>query len=239
MSAVEMAHGAGGRATAELVRALFHRHFNNEWLAQANDQATFEVTAGRMVMSTDAHVVSPLFFPGGDIGSLVGAWHHQRCRHGRRAAALSLRRLHPRRRLSARRSRAHRRVAWRRPRATAGVPIVTGDTKVVERGKADGVFITTTGIGVVPEGVASLGDRRGPATRSWSRPHRRPRHGDHVAAREPELRHRDPSRTRAALHGLVAAMMAAGARHPRAARSDPRRPGHDLERDRPAVAASA
>ncbi len=66
--AVEMIHGSGGRATAELIRTLFHRHLGNAWLAQGNDQAAFDIAAGRLVMSTDAHVIAPLFFPGGDIG---------------------------------------------------------------------------------------------------------------------------------------------------------------------------
>ena len=69
--AVEMIHGSGGRATTELVRTLFHRHFDNAYLAQGNDQAAFDMEAARVVMTTDAHVVSPLFFPGGDIGSLA------------------------------------------------------------------------------------------------------------------------------------------------------------------------
>ncbi|HEX9302695.1 MAG TPA: hydrogenase expression/formation protein HypE, partial [Casimicrobiaceae bacterium] len=65
-----MTHGSGGRAMAQLVDELFLRAFDNEWLAQRNDQARFAVSAGRMVVSTDSHVVSPLFFPGGDIGCL-------------------------------------------------------------------------------------------------------------------------------------------------------------------------
>ena len=67
---IEMAHGAGGRTMTKLVEDLFIRHFDNELLRQQNDQAMFAVPAGRMVMATDAHVISPIFFPGGDIGSL-------------------------------------------------------------------------------------------------------------------------------------------------------------------------
>ena len=63
-------HGSGGRAMAQLIEELFVKHFDNDLLRQANDQAAFDVPAGRMVMSTDGHVISPLFFPGGDIGSL-------------------------------------------------------------------------------------------------------------------------------------------------------------------------
>ena len=67
---VDMTHGGGGRAMAQLIDELFLRAFDNAWLRQANDQAAFDVGAGRMVMATDWHVVSPLFFPGGDIGCL-------------------------------------------------------------------------------------------------------------------------------------------------------------------------
>ncbi len=155
---VEMAHGAGGRATAELVRALFHRYFDNAWLAQANDQAAFDVGAGRMVMTTDAHVISPLFFPGGDIGSLsVNGTINDVAMAGARplylSAAFILEEGFPLADLE--RIVASMALASR----NAGVPIVTGDTKVVEKGKGDGVFIATTGIGVVPAGIHISGDR--------------------------------------------------------------------------------
>ncbi|HSD44836.1 MAG TPA: AIR synthase related protein, partial [Burkholderiales bacterium] len=67
---VDMGHGAGGRAMAQLIDELFVAAFDNEWLRQLNDQACFAVMTGRMVMATDSHVVTPLFFPGGDIGCL-------------------------------------------------------------------------------------------------------------------------------------------------------------------------
>ena len=67
---VDMTHGSGGRAMAQLIEELFIKHLDNPLLRQANDQALFEVAAGRVVMSVDGHVISPLFFPGGDIGSL-------------------------------------------------------------------------------------------------------------------------------------------------------------------------
>ena len=66
-----MTHGSGGRAMAQLIEELFVERLDNELLRQANDQAAFDVAAGRLVMSTDGHVISPLFFPGGDIGSLA------------------------------------------------------------------------------------------------------------------------------------------------------------------------
>lgn len=154
---VDMTHGSGGRASARLIDEIFMRHFNNELLAQRNDQAAFNVPAGRMVISTDAHVISPLFFPGGDIGSLsVHGTINDVCMSGAAplylSAAFILEEGLPLAdldRIAASMGEASRR---------AGVPIVTGDTKVVEKGKADGVFITTTGVGMVPEGVNISGD---------------------------------------------------------------------------------
>ncbi len=154
---VNMTHGSGGRATAQLIEELFVSHFDNELLRQGNDQAAFTVPAGRMVMSTDGHVISPLFFPGGDIGALaVHGTINDVAMSGARplylAAGFILEEGFPLAELE-------RIVASMGLAAnTAGVPIVTGDTKVVEKGKADGIFITTTGVGVVPEGIHISGD---------------------------------------------------------------------------------
>lgn len=149
---VDMTHGAGGRATAQLVDELFAAAFDNPLLAKRNDQAEFAVPAGRMVMTTDGYVVSPLFFPGGDIGSLaVHGTINDVAMAGARPLYLSasfvLEEGFPLRDL--------RRIVTSMAEASraAGVPIVTGDTKVVERGKGDGVFVTTTGVGVVPPRV--------------------------------------------------------------------------------------
>lgn len=155
---IDLTHGSGGRGMAQLIEELFHKHLDNEWLRQANDQAAFEVQRGRMVMSTDAHVISPLFFPGGDIGSLaVHGTINDVAMSGARPLYLSasfiLEEGFPLADLE-------RIVASMGQAAMkAKVPVVTGDTKVVERGKGDGVFITTTGIGVVPKGVNISGDR--------------------------------------------------------------------------------
>ncbi len=158
---VDMSHGSGGRAMAQLVEELFVKHLDNELLRQGNDQAMFEVPAGRMVMSTDGHVISPLFFPGGDIGSLaVHGTINDVAMSGARPLYLSasfiLEEGFPLADLE--------RIVASMARAAhkAGVPVVTGDTKVVERGKGDGVFITTTGIGIVPDGVHIAGDRARP-----------------------------------------------------------------------------
>ena len=154
---VDMSHGAGGRAMAQLIDELFVRHFDNELLKQGNDNASFDVAGGRMVMSVDGHVISPLFFPGGDIGSLaVHGTLNDVAAAGARPLYLSagfiLEEGFP--------LAALERIVASMGRASrdAGVPVVTGDTKVVERGKGDGVFITTTGVGVVPEGVRISGD---------------------------------------------------------------------------------
>ena len=68
---VDLSHGAGGRAMAQLIEDIFHKAFDNDWLRAGNDQSAFDAPQGRMVMTTDGYVVTPLFFPGGDIGSLA------------------------------------------------------------------------------------------------------------------------------------------------------------------------
>ena len=158
---IDMNHGSGGRAMAQLVDELFVRHFDNELLRQANDQASFEISAGRMSISTDGHVISPLFFPGGDIGSLsVHGTLNDVSMSGAKPLYLSagfiLEEGYPLADLD----RIIRSMAAASKKA--GVPVVTGDTKVVERGKGDGVFITTTAIGLIPEGVNISGDRAQP-----------------------------------------------------------------------------
>ena len=207
---VDMSHGSGGRAMAQLIDDLFVRHFDNELLRQANDQALFEVPAGRLAISTDGHVIAPLFFPGGDIGSLaVHGTLNDVAMSGARPLYLSagfiLEEGFPLADLE--------RIVISMAQASkaAGVPVVTGDTKVVERGKADGVFITTTGIGIVPEGIDISGNRARPGDAilvSGSI-------GDHgvaiMSSRENlEFETRIESDS-AALHSLVADMVATAA----------------------------
>jgi hydrogenase expression/formation protein HypE len=161
---VDLSHGAGGRATAQLVDEIFRKAFANPLLDQGNDQAAFDVPAGRVVMSTDGYVIWPLFFPGGDIGSLaVHGTINDVAMAGAHplhlAAGFVIEEGFPLadlQRIAASMARAAR---------EAGVSIVTGDTKVVERGKGDGVFITTTGIGMVPPGLDLSGDRARPGDR--------------------------------------------------------------------------
>ncbi len=150
---IDMGHGAGGRAAAQLIEELFLKAFDNEYLRQGNDGAAFDIPAGhQLVMATDGHVVSPLFFPGGDVGCLSV--------HGtiNDVAMCGARPLHIAASFILEEGFALselKRVVDSMAAASreAGVPIVTGDTKVVEKGKGDGVFISTTGIGVVAHGV--------------------------------------------------------------------------------------
>jgi len=151
---VDLSHGSGGRAMAQLIHDLFVRHFDNDYLRAQNDGACFPLPAGagRMVMATDSHVVSPLFFPGGDIGclSVHGTINDVAMAGGKPlylAAGFILEEGYPLADLQ------RIVVSMAEAARAAGVPIVTGDTKVVEQGKGDGVFITTTGIGIVPDGV--------------------------------------------------------------------------------------
>ncbi|MER2606017.1 MAG: hydrogenase expression/formation protein HypE [Siculibacillus sp.] len=223
---VDLSHGSGGRAMAQLIGDIFHEAFSNEFLAQGNDQATFRVElppGGRMVMTTDGYVVSPLFFPGGNIGSLaVHGTINDVAMGGATPLYLSASfiieegfPLGDLKRIADAMGEASR---------EAGVPIVTGDTKVVERGKADGVFISTAGIGVVADGLELSGDRARPGDRvivSGSI-------GDHgvaiMSSRENLTFETAILSDSAALHGLTAAMIAAGGRHLRLMR-DPTRGG--------------
>jgi hydrogenase expression/formation protein HypE len=205
---IDMSHGGGGRAMAQLIDELFMQAFDNDWLRQMNDQACFAVTGGRMVIATDGHVVSPLFFPGGDIGCLsVHGTVNDVAMSGARplylCAGFILEEGFPLPDL--------RRIVLSMAEASrqAGVPIVAGDTKVVERGKGDGVFITTTGVGVVADGIDISGDRARPGDKVLVSGTL----GDHgvaVMAFRENLSFETSIRSdTAALHGLVARMLAA------------------------------
>lgn len=205
---VDMSHGGGGRAMQNLVDELFRAAFDNPILDRGDDQAQIEVGAGRLAFTTDSYVISPLFFPGGDIGSLAV---HGTVNDLAMAGALpkwlaagfiieegfplaDLKRIVDSMAAAAR---------------AADLAIVTGDTKVVERGKGDGVFINTSGIGVVPPGVDIHARRARPGDAILVSGTL----GDHGVA---ILSHRqglsfetDLESDSAALHGLVAAMLAA------------------------------
>ncbi|MCL4186798.1 MAG: hydrogenase expression/formation protein HypE [Rhodobacteraceae bacterium] len=142
---VELRHGAGGRDMAELIARLFVAAFGE---GGEEDQAVLALPPGRVALSTDGFVIAPLFFPGGDIGSLaVNGTVNDIAMGGAEPVALTAGfileegfPLADLARIVASMAQAAR---------AAGVRIVTGDTKVVERGKGDGVFITTAGVGVV------------------------------------------------------------------------------------------
>jgi hydrogenase expression/formation protein HypE len=149
---VQLAHGGGGRLSREIIETIFRPAFGAACMTNRHDSAIFETSTNRLAMTTDGYVVKPMFFPGGDIGSLsVYGTINDLAMAGARPRALSasfileeglpledLRRVVTSMGLAAR---------------TAGMEIVTGDTKVVDRGKGDGVFITTTGIGVLPDNL--------------------------------------------------------------------------------------
>jgi hydrogenase expression/formation protein HypE len=154
---VLLGHGSGGRLTAELIQRVFLAGYGNEILAGLEDQATVVLDptnskpAPRVAVTTDAFVVRPLFFPGGDIGKLaVHGTVNDLAVGGAIPLYLSAAFILEEGLLLDDLSRI---VASMREACTAAnVTLITGDTKVVDRGKGDGVFITTTGIGIVPEG---------------------------------------------------------------------------------------
>ncbi|MCU0757616.1 MAG: hydrogenase expression/formation protein HypE [Steroidobacteraceae bacterium] len=208
---VDLSHGSGGRASAQLVEDLFLRAFDNEWLRVLDDQACLAPPPGRIVMATDSHVVTPLFFPGGDIGTLaVNGTVNDVAMSGARPLYLSagfiLEEGFPLADL--------KRIVDSMAAAAgaAGVAIVTGDTKVVEQGKGDGVFINTTGVGVLPPGVEISGRRARPGDAILVSG----TIGDHgvaIMSRRENLEFETEVRSDcAALNGLVAAMLASGAR---------------------------
>jgi hydrogenase expression/formation protein HypE len=137
---------------AQLIEELFAKYLGNEYLAQGDDGALLPTPgAGRLVMATDSHVVSPLFFPGGDIGCLaVHGTINDVAMMGAKPLWLSAAFIIEEGFKLADLARIVQSMAV--AAKEAGVPVVTGDTKVVERGKGDGVFITTTGVGIVTPG---------------------------------------------------------------------------------------
>jgi hydrogenase expression/formation protein HypE len=156
-----LGHGSGGKLSAELIRDVFLPALTNPMLSRLDDQAIVKVNGLRLAITTDSFVVKPLFFPGGDIGSLaVHGTVNDLAMGGATPLFLSaafiieegfsmdeLRRVVN---------------SMQQAAAAAGVQVVTGDTKVVEKGKGDGLFINTTGIGLVPEGVDLSADRARP-----------------------------------------------------------------------------
>jgi len=220
---VDLSHGSGGRAMGQLIEDVFLAAFDNDWLRAGNDQSAFDVLAGRMVMTTDAYVVSPIFFPGGDIGSLAfNGTINDIAMAGARPLYLSasfvIEEGFPLADL--------KRIATSMGEAArlAGAPIITGDTKVVERGKADKVFVATTGVGVAPAGLNLSSD----AARPGDVVILSGTIGDHgvaVMSKRENLEFETEIRSdSAALHSLVAEMVAAAGPSLRVMR-DPTRGG--------------
>jgi len=148
---VQLAHGGGGRRMHELLEGLLLPSFSNQLLLERHDGATLNIAGARLAFTTDSYVVKPIFFPGGDIGTLaVNGTVNDLAMCGARPLYLSsafiLEEGFPMESL--------RRVveSMRITAAEAKVQLVTGDTKVVDKGKGDGIFVNTTGIGVVEHG---------------------------------------------------------------------------------------
>ena len=153
---VTMAHGAGGRQTSELIDMIFKAHFDNPDLT-ADDAAVLTPPIGKMAVSTDGFIVSPAFYPGGNIGklSICGTVNDLSCMGAKPlylTCAFVIEEGFPMEKLE------EIAEAMEKTAKEAGVRIVSGDTKVAGKGQVDGVFITTTGIGEITDGVEVAGN---------------------------------------------------------------------------------
>ncbi|MGH7385010.1 MAG: hydrogenase expression/formation protein HypE [Candidatus Rokuibacteriota bacterium] len=207
---VLLGHGSGGKMTADLIARCFLPAFRNEYLEKLDDQAVLRMDGGRLAFTTDSYVVTPLFFPGGDIGALaVHGTVNDLAMAGARplylSAAFILEEGFPIAQLE--RIVASMQAAAR----AAGVLLVTGDTKVVDRGKADGCFVTTTGLGVVRHAQDISADRARPGDLVIvSGPIAE--HGMAIMATRAELDLESPvTSDTAPLHEMVLDMLASGA----------------------------
>ncbi len=205
---VLLGHGSGGTLTTQLLERIFLPAFGNPILDRLDDQAVLEVSGSRLAFTTDSYVVTPLFFPGGDIGALaVNGTVNDLAMSGARPLYLSagfileeglplddLRRIV---------------LSMRAAAQQAGVQVVTGDTKVVGKGSGDKVFINTSGIGIVPSGITISAERARPGDAVLLSG----TVGDHgmaiMAQRESLGLESTIASDTAPLHDLVAAMLAA------------------------------
>lgn len=210
-SRVTLSHGSGGKASRQLLEGLLVPLLGDDPILGQDDSAILRLErldGGRLAFTTDSYVVNPLFFPGGDIGSLaVHGTLNDLATAGARPIALSLALILE----EGLEIEILRRVVASVQSAAdaAGVAVVTGDTKVVPRGKADGLFITTSGVGVVPRSVQLSAARAQPGdVVLLSGPI-----GDHgiavMLAREALEIEADIKSDSAALHGMAAAVLAA------------------------------
>lgn len=152
---VTLAHGAGGKQTSQLIEQVFKRHFANPQLT-SDDAAILTVEAGRLAFTTDGFIVSPAEFPGGDIGklSICGTVNDLACMGAEPmylSCAFVIEEGFPIQKLE------KIAASMEKTAKEAGVKIVAGDTKVAGKGQVDGVFITTTGIGRIQEGIETSG----------------------------------------------------------------------------------
>lgn len=157
---VTLAHGAGGKQTSELIDRVFKAHFANPSLT-ADDAAVLEAPKGRIAMTTDGFIVSPAFFPGGNIGklSICGTVNDLACMGARPrylSCAFVIEEGFPMEKLE------QIAAAMAQTAKEVGVQIVSGDTKVAGKGQVDGVFITTTGVGEILPGVETSGAKARP-----------------------------------------------------------------------------
>ena len=205
---VVLGHGSGGRLSAELLHSVFLPAFHNPVLARLDDQAIVEVNGLRLAITTDSFVVKPLFFPGGDIGSLsVHGTINDLAMGGAKplflSAAFIIEEGLP--------IEVLRRVvdSLHAAAQSANVEIVTGDTKVVEKGSGDELFINTTGIGLVSADLHLSADRARPGDKVLlSGPIAE--HGIAILAQREGLEFECPVESdSAALHRLVAKMLEA------------------------------
>lgn len=158
---IVLGHGSGGKLSAELLSKIFLPAFNNEYLSKLDDQAIVNFNGAKLAFTTDAFVVTPIFFPGGDIGKLaINGTINDLAMGGAKplyiAAAFILE--------EGLATDELRRIvdSMRQAALAADVQLVTGDTKVVNRGKGDKIFITTTGIGMVPNEIQISANRARP-----------------------------------------------------------------------------
>ncbi|WP_419183769.1 hydrogenase expression/formation protein HypE, partial [Streptomyces albidus (ex Kaewkla and Franco 2022)] len=149
---VVMGHGGGGVLSSELVQHIFAPAFGGDLLAGLGDSAAFTLGGARLAFSTDSYVVRPLFFPGGSIGDLaVNGTVNDLAMSGARAAYLSCGFILEEGMEVPMLSRVAE--ALGAAARSAGVEVATGDTKVVEAGRGDGIYLNTAGIGLIPDGV--------------------------------------------------------------------------------------
>lgn len=161
---ITLAHGSGGRAMHDLINGIFRKYFSNEFLDSGDDAARLEVPAGRLAFTTDSYVVSPIFFRGGNIGRLaVCGTVNDLSALGAVPLYMSCGFILEEGLPLAELEEIVRSMA--QTAAECGAKLVTGDTKVVRKGDADSVFINTSGIGLIPEGVEISGRRASPGDR--------------------------------------------------------------------------